>query len=352
MTGFRATVRDFAYAHVGGTALILAYHRVADLERDPQLLAVRPVNFEAQTAMLSDRYRVISLGDLLASLRRRKVPDRAVVITFDDGYADNLRAAEPILRAQGVTATVFVCSGYVEAQREFWWDELERIVLGPGTLPPLIELDTPGARFSEYLTETLAYSSDQARRDEAWNVLAEGANERQALYMHLASFLRPLSAEDRESALAQLLESAQPGGLADDAGRAPRPTHRPLTSEEVAALDASPFVEVGVHTANHTVLSALTLDEQRAEILGGRDAIAAMCGRPMRTFSYPHGGLDDYTDETVGIVRDSGFAGACSNHLRVVKPWADPFRLPRNTVRDWDAEALANRIEAWFRERT
>jgi peptidoglycan/xylan/chitin deacetylase (PgdA/CDA1 family) len=94
MRGLRATVRDFAYRHVGGTALVLAYHRVADLERDPQLLAVSPANFEAQVKMLSEECRVVSLEDLLEALRRRTVPDRAIVLTFDDGYADNLTTAD------------------------------------------------------------------------------------------------------------------------------------------------------------------------------------------------------------------------------------------------------------------
>jgi peptidoglycan/xylan/chitin deacetylase (PgdA/CDA1 family) len=351
MTDLRARVRDFAYKHVGGTALILIYHRVADLERDPQLLAVSPANFENQVKMLSEEYRVVPLEDLLASLRRRRVPDRAVVLTFDDGYADNLTTAEPMLSAHGVPATVFVSSGYVNAQREYWWDELERLVLCPGTLPPLIELETPNGCFSETLSEDLTYSAGHARRDAAWNVLATDANSRQVLYRHLAAFLRPLSTPDRETALEQLRRLARADGEAGDAWRAPRSTHRPLTAEEVATLDASPVVEVGAHTLDHPVLSALTLDEQRAEILGDRDAIAAMCGRPMRTFSYPYGDLDDYTDETVGIVRSSGFSGACANHLRVVKPWTDPFRLPRNIVRDWDAPTLAGRIETWFRER-
>ena len=94
MTALRARVREFAYRHVGGTALILIYHRVADLERDPQLLAVGPANFEAQMEILARKYPVIPLEDLIAGLNRRAVPDGAVVVTFDDGYADNLTTAE------------------------------------------------------------------------------------------------------------------------------------------------------------------------------------------------------------------------------------------------------------------
>jgi hypothetical protein len=50
----------------------------------------------------------------------------------------------------------------------------------------------------------------------------------------------------------------------------------------------------------------------------------------------------------VSIVREVGFSGACSNHPGVVKPWTDCFRIPRNLVRDWDADTFAARLEGWL----
>jgi peptidoglycan/xylan/chitin deacetylase (PgdA/CDA1 family) len=339
-------VRDFAFAHVGGTAVVLIYHRVTDLERDPQFLAVSPANFDAQMAMLAQDYCVISLGELLTALHHRRVPDRAVVVTFDDGYADNLTNAAPILDKRGVPATVFVSSGCVQRQQEFWWDELERLILSPGRLPQHLGIHTPSGTFESDLSDMTEYSPEAARRDAGWNVLEPAANERQALYRDLTAFVAPLSAEDRESALTQLHAAAASVGAI--VGTEPRPTHRPLTPAEVAALDASPVVEVGAHSVNHLRLSAQGVDEQRDEITADRDALASMCGRPMRSFSYPYGDLDSYTGETVAIVRDAGFEGACSNHLGVVKPWTDPFRLPRIIVRDSSADALAEQIEGWL----
>jgi len=347
MTSLRAIARDLAFRHVGGTAVVLLYHRVADLERDPQLLAVGRANFESQVRMLAGSYRMLSLTELLAALQRRTVPDRAVVVTFDDGYADNLTAAEPVLAAHGVPATVFVSSGHVGAEHGFWWDELERLVLCPGSLPRHIDLETPGGSYSARLTDCRTYSDSDAERNASWNVLAPDANARQELYRRLAAFLRPLAPGDRESALEQLRGLAQidSGDTTD-----PRATHRPLTEQEVARLDASTVVDVGAHTLRHAVLSSLTPDEQRAEIAADRDALATMCGRSIGTFSYPYGDLDTYTDETVGIVRACGFAGACANHLGLVKPWTDPYRLPRAIVRDADGAALAGMLERWFRD--
>jgi peptidoglycan/xylan/chitin deacetylase (PgdA/CDA1 family) len=64
--------------------------------------------------------------DLLESGR---LPANAAAVTFDDGYADNLKAAKPRLQRAGAPATVFIATGYVGERREFWWDELARIIL-------------------------------------------------------------------------------------------------------------------------------------------------------------------------------------------------------------------------------
>ncbi len=342
----RRLLRDFAVRHVGGTAVVLVYHRVAELERDPHLLAVTPRNFESHMRMLSESFEVISLADLLTGLRRRRIPKRSVVVTFDDGYADNLTTAEPILVERGVPATVFVSSGHVRAGRMFWWDELERLILSPGVLPERIVIDLPSARFSTVLEDSLSYSQHDAASDRTWNMLAAPTNARQRLYSELCEFILPLSAEEREDALARLRSAC---GASDLSAESPASSScRPLSAEEVAELDSSPCVEVGAHTVNHTVLASRTIDEQRREILEDRDALAAICGRPMRVFSYPYGSLDDYSDDTVTIAREAGFDGACSNHLGMVKQWTDRYRLPRDVVHDCSAERLAEQIEVWL----
>jgi len=343
MTALRRQARDFAVRHVGGAAVVLIYHRVAQLERDPQLLAVSPMRFDAQMAMLAERFNVISLADLASGVRRRQLPAHSVAVTFDDGYADNLLAAEPILAARGIPATVFVSSGYVLSGREFWWDDLERLVLSPGTLPARIELEVAQGAFRATLEDSPTYTEQDAERDRGWSVLDAPTSARHRLYSDLSSFLRPLPPLARHDALEQLRALA---GAPDPAAR---PTHRPLSAAQVAQLDASPVVDVGAHTVHHAVLSALGLEEQRAEIVEDSDALAAICGRAMRVFSYPYGGLDDYSDDTVRLAREAGFSGACSNHTGVVKPWTDPFRLPRNVVRDWSAADLSDKIEGWLR---
>ncbi len=94
----RSTVRDFAFRHVGGTAIVLAYHRVASLERDPQPSVSIARQLRTQSRVLAETaIRTIGLAELLHHLSRRTVPNRVIAVTFDDGYADALLAAAPML---------------------------------------------------------------------------------------------------------------------------------------------------------------------------------------------------------------------------------------------------------------
>ena len=343
MGGLRQYARRLVYRHAGGTALVLIYHRVADLDRNPQALAVSTANFNAQMSLLAERHRVMPLDEMAYAVRGHRTPHQAVAVTFDDGYADNLTSAAPILVRHGIPATVYINSALVGRSREFWWDELEQLMLAPGTLPQRIEIGFGNQCASFDLGDFSTYTSDQAEEDAHWSVIQAPTNPRQRLYAELTARMKPLTLAQRNDVLGKLAELA---GVRPEV----RDINRSLTVEEVVRLDQLPGIRVGGHTRTHQVLSALGSAEQLAEIIEDRDSLVHMCGRPIDSFSYPFGTLDDYTDETVSIVRTAGYTHACSNHPGVVKPWTDPYRIPRNVVFDWDAKTFAAKLQGWFDE--
>src|SRR5687768_10389614 len=83
--------------------LILLYHRVADPETDAQSLAVKPDRFSEHLSLIAAEYEPVALSDLVATMRlgRAARARRAVAVTFDDGYADNLSVAKPLLERSG-----------------------------------------------------------------------------------------------------------------------------------------------------------------------------------------------------------------------------------------------------------
>ena len=108
---------------------ILMYHHI-DEEGGVSSLSVSPENFRRQMRFLSrQEYNVISLAELVqAKLKKEKLPRNTVVITFDDGYADNYIFAYPVLKKYNLPATIFVIVDAIGAEGYLKFAQIEEIV--------------------------------------------------------------------------------------------------------------------------------------------------------------------------------------------------------------------------------
>lgn len=318
--------------------IILLYHRVTRLGTDPQLLAVSPEHFAEHLELLKNIARPMALGEMVARARHGEDLNGAVAITFDDGYADNLREARPILKAADVPATVFVAAGGIDSDREFFWDELDRIFLQPGRLPETLRIELGGLVYETDLGAAASYSHEEWERYRHWNVtMEENPSARQRVYREVCGLIHRMTSAQREIALGQIQEWS---GL----GTAGRSTHGMMTAEELRELVKGGLIEVGGHTVSHPLLSVESVADQNREISEGKVAIEQILGDRIKSFSYPFGGRRDYTPDTMAAVKEAGFEYACSNFKGVVTAETDPFQLPRMIVRDWSAEELESAI--------
>lgn len=319
--------------------LILLYHRVAEVGLDPWSLCVTPRHFVEHLEVLQKHARPMQLQQLNQALQDGKRPHRSVVVTFDDGYADNLYNAKPLLEHYDIPATVFLTSGYIGQEREFWWDELERLLLQSGTLPEVLRLGVNGGTYRWELGESADYSEQDYQHHRYWSALGEdNPSPRHSLYCSLYQLLRPMLEGERRKVLDELLAWA-------GAESGSRSTHRSLTLAEVSALEQGKLIEVGAHTVTHPFLSALPAAAQQEEIKLSKAFLEEIVGYPVRSFAYPYG---DYTPQTVPVVREAGFTCACSTIADSVRRRTDCFQLPRVVVEDWDGEEFARRLEEWF----
>jgi peptidoglycan/xylan/chitin deacetylase (PgdA/CDA1 family) len=310
------------------------YHRIAELDRDPWGLAVSPAHFAQHLYVLRRLGSVISLPDLVQALRSGDVPRRPIIVTFDDGYADNVDTAMPLLEQHAILATIFLTTGAIASGREFWWDELERVLLEPRDL---LEFSTFGS-----LIGAIAAISP---RCDLWQggVPEESIMERVGTTRCGTRSITIVAAALRAAGPSKraLLDE-----LLDWAGLDPvmRPSHRLVSVDEVKQLGRSMSIEVGAHTVTHPALPELTIAVQAEEIRQSKLFVEDLLNRPVTYFAYPHGHHDS---STLSIVRKAGFTSACTTAARPVCEQSDCFALPRFQVLNWNGNEFRERLQAW-----
>ena len=323
-------------------AVILIYHRIASSASDPLLLCVAPENFSDHLKILQRDYQPIALAELAEACAANRIPDRAVAVTFDDGYADNLRAAAPILERCRQQATVFVTGACLEGKPLFY-DELERILLWAPKLPERIRIRVNG-RVREW--ELGEWSRRPKKPDtDYWHWNMEWTSDptpRHRCYRELFTILREAPVRIRVQTMASLRKAAGIAGT--------RPTPRLLmTQAELRKAARDTALEIGAHTRNHPALNGLTAKEQREEIGSGKRMLEKAIGREVRAFAYPYGSPWDVAPETVQLAREAGFKLACANYPGPVDSESDLFWLPRCLVRNWSGAEFERKMTEFFR---
>jgi peptidoglycan/xylan/chitin deacetylase (PgdA/CDA1 family) len=304
-------------------ATILTFHGLCDGAADPAILDgslhLSVDVFRNICCMLAKDYQVISLADLIeARSKGTRLPDNAVVITFDDGYASNYELAYPILRQLSLHATIFVTTGFLDQAEMFWFQRID-LALGR-TQKELLDWKINGRKLRLYL----------------------GTYElRQQSLMRLLPELKDLPDVDLLSEVDRLEEAlavCQPSF--DDLPHA----MRPMTWEMACDMSLSGHVDLGGHSHTHPILSRCDTMAMRAEIDTCRNRIHAEIGEFPVAFAYPNGGNDDFNRETLMLVRAAGFKAACTTISGRVHDNVSMYQLPRYGSPEsvWEARATVS----------
>lgn len=299
---------------------ILMYHRVAEERFDPWGLAVHPSRFAEQMEWLANNRAPLSLTEFAHRHKEGRLSTEAVAITFDDGYACSAEIAAPLLNRLGIPATIFLPTALIRRGREFWWDDLERIILGSSQEQLLWHGETVrlGAR-------------DSSDRD--WSVDKPPRTERQQAFHFFWSRFRAMRYAECESSLEQLRAQAE-------IPIEPRPSHRPMSVAEARSLRLTMF-EFGSHGLTHPDLPTLSDAEKVDEISESIDDCLQLIGRVPRTFAYPYGRRDPRDEQ---LAAEAGYDCACTAESGLVSRSASNFALPRLAVGNWSAATFRQRL--------
>lgn len=320
------TRRAAARAAGDGACVVLYYHRVATPAGDPWRTSVSPSSFDRQLELLAAETRVLPLRELVDAARGGRLPDRAVAVTFDDGYFDNLDLALPILERRGQPATFYVATGLVGTTDPPWWDEIADLMLGAGERPASLEIKI-GREWIRAPTRT---------PEERGSVL----------YGELNTLLKQLPGAQVEAALRPLRAWAGRDRAEAALSQDPATESRMMTAPELERLAASELTEIGAHTSLHPSLPALSPAGQREEIAASRDFLAEVTGAAPRSFAYPFG---DNNGRVRRATREAGFDHAVTAESSLPFTTADDrFAIPRIVVHDEPPEDLERKIEQAF----
>lgn len=316
-----AALRDWQQraAAAGGLTAVVCYHRV--LRNTGRRGAGESVaegipaeTFEAQMRFMLRHFEPVAASAAVLAPAARGL---RFAVTFDDGYADNIEVAAPILRRLGIPATFYVVSSYVGSDKPFWWDRLSALI----------------ADARATTLECAAFLSAPAAATLPLILPLGQPGERRASGMRIEAVLRagpPTEVEPSLQRLAALLgASGQVQVRQVRHVRQMRPASQRLMSwDELRSLVAQGF-EIGGHSADHLNLAQLGPDELAHQLRASKLRIEAETGRPVRSLAYPYGGRANYSPAVMQAVREAGYECAFTALPGLVTPHTPAAELPR-----------------------
>jgi peptidoglycan/xylan/chitin deacetylase (PgdA/CDA1 family) len=249
---------------VGRLVLVLMYHRIND-EVGQKLagLTVSTENFEKQLLYFKKHFQILRLEEDWNSLKKT-----GIVITFDDGYADNLINALPLLEKYQIPATIFITTLNSNSKKEFWWDRLV---------------------FDYSNCDESFYLPNQSGKISKSN----------SSYTYITDYVHEMQNEDKEE---WFLEFEKINRISFF----PREEYRSLTNLELKLLSEHPLITLGIHTHNHYSLGTLSFEEQKQEISFSIEKLKELTTKAIKYLALPHG---SYNLDTLKIAEELNLEG-------------------------------------------
>jgi peptidoglycan/xylan/chitin deacetylase (PgdA/CDA1 family) len=282
LTGAHRWLRNSAR----GRGVILMFHHVRPsrsrvfapnrgLEITPEFLDV------VLTELRREGFEIVSLDSVPDRLRFDSCRQPFAVLTFDDGYRDNVEYAWPILRRHNAPWTLFVTTSFLNGQGRLWWIELEESI---------------------NRLEHVVIPSNSRALDLPTRTAAQKQAAFQSVYRHLRA-----GTEQQLRAVVAVL-AAQAG--VDTTRLVPDLC---LLWDEVESLAHERDVSIGAHTLSHPMLATCCDRDATREITESKALLERRLGRPVRHLAYPFGYRSAVGAREVRLARDAGFVTAVTS---------------------------------------
>jgi peptidoglycan/xylan/chitin deacetylase (PgdA/CDA1 family) len=275
--------------------VVLGWHNVRPTWCFPAAPGAGEKGIERQFRMLRRLANVVPLEPALRDLTEgRPLPPRAVAITFDDGYRDNLELAGPILRRLGLPATCFLVPGILDRAVTPWWERLAWI-----------------------------FTHGTARRLE-WDGAVHELPDHQARFAAFKPIAQSLKRRDRagrEAGIDELAARLEPPGRYD-------------TDAQFLDWDGArrlqDYMTIGSHTMYHNIMANETPQAQHADLAEARRRLQDGLGSEIPVLAYPNGTSADYDEHTRQAAESAGYT-----HSVTTRTGVSTAGTPRHDIRRW-----------------
>jgi peptidoglycan/xylan/chitin deacetylase (PgdA/CDA1 family) len=294
--------------------VVLTYHRIGNPAISPDykpIFAATPEALAQTLRALANSHKIVRLGEVVALAESGfAVKEPTALVTFDDGYRDNLTAALPILNDLKVPATFFLTTDFLDGARIPWWDRIARIVRR--STVARLSLDHPAP---------VSVDLNAMPRDQA--------------IFEVVRAYRDHPVDDEEAYFAELERRAEVRLDAADAARGLF-----LSWDEVRTVAGSD-IDIGAHGQTHRRLSWLSEAEQRQELERSKALLESQLGRAVAALAYPYGWPGAFDATTERLAREAGYRVAFSAIDGVNRAGStDRFAIRRIGVGFADSPAL------------
>lgn len=255
---------------------ILMYHRILD---DSNVEGLTADIFRKQMKIIKKNFLPMTLKDLLSAHEQGRVPANAIVITFDDGYADFAEVAFPILEAEAVPVTLFVTTGFVNGDIWLWPDQIRYAI-------------------SKARTEGLTLQGInqplnlQTQPLLAWDMISD--------------YCLTISNSEKLATIDELFYKVgvqKPEVVPNE--------FRPVSWEQIRQM-IERGLDVGSHSISHPILTKLDENQLAQELKQSREKLQQEIGRPVDVFCYPNGEDTDFDQRVQEWIKHSGYRYAVS----------------------------------------
>jgi peptidoglycan/xylan/chitin deacetylase (PgdA/CDA1 family) len=305
-------------------AKILIYHSISDRESifvRGTGMWVSPVIFHKHLNYIRRNYKLISLQKLVDSLKQGRIPPRSVVLTFDDGFADNFHFVYPYLKCNKIEATFFLTTDCINNKKAIWLQELNYLINNVGVQGVIrgINALAQELRSDDLIIET---NSETNIRKQVEEYLGHRVSKKlrdtilTRLYREFNIRKKKVFSEN------QLL----------------------LTKDQMFQM-CGDGIHFGSHGSSHTPFSAMTLTEQHEEILNSRRVIEKDFAQDFLPFSYPFGQAKDFTPDTRAIIEHTGHDCIVTAMPTLNHGDTSSYELGRIDVRNVPVHSLAFELE-------